>query len=123
MAKANQRMRQMQLSLEITSRLNARHVQRIVDDDALWRFASPAQARLVMAAPERGTGHDALDARGVVDARRDHVGGNAAADRPSGAISRRAATAVRLVGMQTPAATSGTAISSMFRLVWRARGS
>ena len=71
MAKVNQRLRQMQLSLAITSRLHARHVQRIDDDDTLWRFASPAQARLVMAAPANaGAGHDALDARRVVDADR-----------------------------------------------------
>ncbi len=36
--------------------------------------------------------------------------------RPSGAISRRAATAVRLAGMQAPAPSSGTGITSMFRL-------
>ncbi|MBN8510959.1 MAG: hypothetical protein J0L57_20400, partial [Burkholderiales bacterium] len=50
LAQANQRLRQMQLSLAITGRLHARHVQRIDDDDALWRFAAPAQARLLMPA-------------------------------------------------------------------------
>jgi hypothetical protein len=43
-ANVNRRLRQMQLSLEVTTRLHARHVQRIADDDTLWRFASPAQS-------------------------------------------------------------------------------
>ena len=56
MAQVNQRLRQMQLSLAITSRLHARHVARIDDDDTLWRFASPAQSRLVHARGHGGHG-------------------------------------------------------------------
>jgi hypothetical protein len=117
MAKVNQRMRQMQLSLEITSRLNARHVQRIDDDDTLWRFASPAQARMVMSAPANAT---PVTMRSMLVASTTPTVTTSAAmrrlARPSGVISRRAATAVRMAGMQAPAATSGTAITSMFRL-------
>lgn len=47
MAEANQLIRQMQLSLTVTKRLYTRHVLRI-NDDALWRLAAPAQARLVL---------------------------------------------------------------------------
>jgi hypothetical protein len=117
MAKVNQRMRQMQLSLEITTRLHARHVQRVEDDTTLWRFASPAQARLVMSA--------AADAAPIT-MRSKLVGSTTPTvitsaamrrlARPSGAISRRAATAVRLAGMQPSPATTGIGMSSMFRL-------
>jgi hypothetical protein len=117
MAKVNQRMRQMQLSVEITSRLHARHVQRIDDDDTLWRFASPAQARLVMSAPANET---PVTMRSMLVASSTPRVITSAAmrrlARPSGAISRRAATAVRLAAMRAPAATNGTAIASMFRL-------
>jgi hypothetical protein len=116
MAKVNQRMRQMQLSLEITSRLHARHVKRM-DDDTLWRFASPAQARLVMSAPANAP---PVTMRSMLVASTTPTVITSAAmrrlARPSGAISRRAATAVRLAGMQAAVATGGTAISSMFRL-------
>ena len=117
MAKANQRMRQMQLSVEITSRLNTRHVQRIDDDDTLWRFASPAQARMVMSAPANAT---PVTMRSMLVASTTPTVTTSAAmrrlARPSGAISRRAATAMRLAGMQAPTATSSPAVSSMFRL-------
>ena len=55
LAQVNQRLRQMQLSLLVTTRLHARHVARMNDDDALWRFASPAQARLVWQGAAAGT--------------------------------------------------------------------
>lgn len=117
MAKANQRMRQMQLSLEITSRLNTRHVQRIDDDDTLWRFASPAQARMVISAPVNAP---PVTMRSMLVASTTPTVTTSAAmrrlARPSGAVSRRAATAMRLAGMQAPAATSSAAVSSMFRL-------
>ncbi|MGH8718980.1 MAG: hypothetical protein ACREV0_08590, partial [Burkholderiales bacterium] len=48
-ARANQQLRQMQLSLAITSRLHSRVVTRINDDDTLWRFTSPAHSRLRVA--------------------------------------------------------------------------
>jgi hypothetical protein len=117
MAKVNQRMRQMQMSLAITSNLHARHVQRIDDADTLWRFASPAQSRLVMATPANT---QAVTMRSMLVASSTPTVITSPAmrrlARPSGAISRRAATAVRIAGMQTPAASGGTAISSMFRL-------
>ena len=117
MAKVNQRLRQMQLSLAITSRLHTRHVERIDDDDTLWRFASPAQSRLVMAAPANAapvTMRSMLVASSTPTVITSPAMRRLA--RPAGAISRRAATAVRLAGMQAPAATDATAISSMFRL-------
>ena len=58
-AQVNQRLRQMQLSLAISGRLLhhvAPRAKRIEDDDTLWRFAAPAQARLVMCAVA-GAGH------------------------------------------------------------------
>jgi len=117
MAKVNQRLRQMQLSLAVTGRLHARHVERIDDDDTLWRFASPAQSRLVMAAPANAapvTMRSMLVASSTPTVITSPAMRRLA--RPAGAISRRAATAVRLAGMQAPAATDATAISSMFRL-------
>ncbi len=116
-AKVNQRLRQMQLSLAITSRLHVRHVQRIDDDDALWRFASPAQSRLVMAAPAN-TAPVTMRSMLVASSTPTVVTSPAMRRlaRPAGVISRRAATAVRMAGMQAPAATDGAAISSMFRL-------
>ncbi|MEO8630401.1 MAG: hypothetical protein ABI612_20230, partial [Betaproteobacteria bacterium] len=117
MADVNQRMRQLQLSLAITSSLHARHVQRIDDDDSLWRFASPAQARLVMAAPANAA---PLTMRSMLVSSSTPTVVTSPAmrrlSRPSGAISRRAAAAVRIAGMQAPGAADRTAISSMFRL-------
>jgi len=117
MAKVNQRLRQMQMSLAITSRLHARNVQRIVDDDTLWRFASPAQARLVMATPAN-TAPTTMRSMLATSSTPTVVTSPAMRRlaRPSGAISRRAASAVRLAGIQTPAVANGSAISSMFRL-------
>ena len=116
-AKVNQRLRQMQLSLAITSRLHVRHVQRMDDDDTLWRFASPAQSRLVMAAPAN-TAPVTMRSMLVASSTPTVVTSPAMRRlaRPAGVISRRAATAVRMAGMQAPAATDGAAISSMFRL-------
>jgi hypothetical protein len=117
MQKGNQQMRQLQLSLAITSRLHARHVERIDDDDTLWRFASPAQSRLVMAAPANAA--PATMRSMLVSSSTPTVITSPPMRRlarRSGPISRRAATAVRMAGMQAPAATDGSAISSMFRL-------
>ena len=115
-ANVNRRLRQMQLSLAITSRLHARHVQRLDDDDSLWRFASPAQSRLVIAAPANAP---LVTMRSMLVASTTPTAITSPAmrrlSRPSGAISRRAATAVRVAGMQAPE-TGRTAISSMFRL-------
>ena len=118
MAQANQRLRQMQLSLAITSRLHARHVKRIDDDDALWRFAAPAQSRLVM--PGRSGGRRATTMRAMLASSSTPQVVTSAAmrrlSRPRGAVSRRAATAVRIAGMQPAPATETTGASSMFRL-------
>ncbi|EHR72231.1 hypothetical protein BurJ1DRAFT_3423 [Burkholderiales bacterium JOSHI_001] len=118
LAQVNQRLRQMQLSLAITGRLHARHVQRLEDDNALWRFASPAQARLVMSRPAQGA---ALTMQGLLAASSTPTVITSAPmrrlARPGGAVSRRAATAMRLAGTATIAsAASATAVSSMFRL-------
>jgi len=117
MAKVNQRLRQMQMSLAITSRLHSRHVERIDDDDTLWRFASPAQARLVMATTANAAPTTMRSM--LITSSTPTVVTSAAMRRlarPSGAISRRAETAVRIAGMQAPVVADGTAISSMFRL-------
>ena len=46
--RANQRLRQLQLSLAVGTRLHAKQVQGMgADDGALWRLAAPAQSRLV----------------------------------------------------------------------------
>jgi len=117
MAKANQRLRQMQLSLAITTRLHARHVERIDNDDALWRFAAPAQARLLMSAP---AGAVPTTMRSMLVSSSTPTVVTSAPmrrlSRPGGAISRRAAAAVRIAGISAPASTDTTAISSMFRL-------
>ena len=115
-ADVNRRLRQMQMSLAITSRLHARHVQRIEDDDTLWRFASPAQSRLVMAVPANAA---PVTMRSMLVASTTPTVITSPAmrrmSRPSGAIGRRAATAVRLAGMQAPP-TGVRVVSSMFRL-------
>jgi hypothetical protein len=116
MADANRRMRQLQLSLAITSRLHARHVERIDDDDTLWRFASPAQSRLVIAAPANAA---PVTMRSMLAASTTPTAITAPAmrrlSRPSGAIGRRAASAIRIAGL--PAPVSGrVAVSSMLRL-------
>jgi hypothetical protein len=117
-AQVNQRLRQMQLSLAISGRLHARHVQRIDSDDVLWRFASPAQARLVISAA--GAGAQAITMRSMLMASSTPQAITSAAmrrlTRPRGAISRRAATAVRLAGVAAPATAAATGIASMFRL-------
>ena len=46
--RANQRLRQLQLSLAVGTRLHVKQVQGLgTDDGALWRLAAPAQSRLV----------------------------------------------------------------------------
>ena len=121
LAQANQRLRQMQLSLAITGRWHAHHVMRIEDDDTLWRLAAPAQARLLM--PAAGPGQAQLTMRAVLaTSSTPRVVTSSAMRRlssPRGAISRRATTAVRLAGGQAPAtpATTGPApVGAMFRL-------
>ncbi|HEX2515337.1 MAG TPA: hypothetical protein VH257_11560, partial [Chloroflexota bacterium] len=121
LAQANQRLRQMQLSLAITGRWHARHVMRIEDDDTLWRLAAPAQARLLM--PAAVPGQAQLTMRAVLaSSSTPRVVTSAAMRRlssPRGAISRRATTAVRLAGGQapaTPATTAPAPVSAMFRL-------
>jgi hypothetical protein len=116
-ARANQRLKQMQLSLAITTRLHGRHVARINDDDTLWRFAAPAQSRLMLPAAPGAT---ARTMRSMLAASSTPQVTMSAAmrrlSRPRGAISRRATTAVRLAGVP-PAATAVTAnVSAMFHL-------
>ena len=137
LARVNQRLRQMQLSLTITGQLHARHVQRLDDDNALWRFASPAQARLVMSRPAQGA---PVTMRALLAASSTPTVLTAAPmrrlARPGGAIDRRAATALRLASSSSATVTttsatsftslssttssvgttSGTAVASMFRL-------
>ncbi|MGH8666800.1 MAG: hypothetical protein ACREUX_21260 [Burkholderiales bacterium] len=117
MAQANQRLRQMQLSLAIGGRLHARHVIRMNDDDRLWRFASPAQARLVISRASTGA---ATTMRTMLAASSTPQAVTAAPmrrlSRPRGAISRRAATAVRLAGAAAPTTTVMSGISTLFHL-------
>lgn len=111
MAQVNQRLRQMQLCLAITGRLHARHVQRMNDDDTLWRFASPAHGRLVMSAATAGAPATTMRSM-LVSSSTPQVITSAAMRRlarPRGAISRRAATAVRLAGTKVTATGVGIA--------------
>jgi hypothetical protein len=117
-ARVNQRLRQMQLSLAINSRLHARHVARMDDDDTLWRFAAPAQARLVLPASTPGTAPMTMSAM-LAASSTPQVTLSAAMrrlSRPGGAISRRATTAMVLAGAQTPGTVSTTNVSAMFTL-------
>jgi hypothetical protein len=118
MSEANQRLRQMQLSFAIGSTLHARNVRRMNDDDALWRFASPAQSRLIMKTAAQGT--PALTMRSMLASSSTPDVTTSAPmrrlSRPLGAISRRASTALRVAGMQAPASTAASGVSSMFRL-------
>jgi hypothetical protein len=106
----------LQLSLAITTRLHARHVQRIEDDDTLWRFASPAQSRMVIATPANAA---PVTMRSMLVASTTPTVTTSPAmrrlSRPSGAISRRAATAIRIADPQA-VVVGRSAISSMFRL-------
>ncbi len=114
MARVNQRLRQMQLSLAITRSLHLRHVQRMIDDDTLWRFAAPAQSRLLMPGVTGVTMRSMLASSST-----PHVVTSAAMrrlSRPRGAISRRAAVAVRAAGIQAPATSDTVGVASMFRL-------
>lgn len=59
-AAANQRRRQTQLAAAIGDKLLQRHVTPLTQgapgqDDALWRFAAPAQARLMLQRPDNST--------------------------------------------------------------------
>jgi hypothetical protein len=118
MAAVNQRLRQMQLSLVVGSHLHARHVSRIGADDTLWRFASPAQARLVLA--PASAGKPATTMRSLIVASSTPQAVTSAAmrrlSRPRGAISRRAATAVRIAGVAAAPSVIATRISTMFHL-------
>jgi len=118
MAQANQRLRQMQLSLAIGGRLHARHVSRMDDDDRLWRFAAPAQARLVMARATSGT--DVKTMRTMLASSSTPPVLTSAPmrrlSRPRGPISRRAATAVRLAGAAAPQTKTLGGISTLFRV-------
>ena len=118
MAAANQRLRQMQLSLAIGTRLHARYVARLADDDALWRLAAPAQARLLLPAAQPGEARVTLRA---MLARSSTPAALTSApmrrlSRPAGVLSRRAAFAIRTAGTQPRALASTVGISSMFRL-------
>lgn len=118
MAQANQRLRQMQLSLVIGGRLHARHVMRMANDDALWRFASPAQARLVVSRAAPGAAATTMRTmlagssmpRTITSAPMRRL------SRARGAISRRAATAVRIAGVAAPTTKVMTGISTLFHL-------
>lgn len=118
MAHANQRLRQMQLSLAITSRLHAHHVGRMNDVDALWRFAAPALSRLVIPAAAPGAAPTSL--RSMLARSTTPQATTSAAmrrmSRPRGAISRRGLTAMRIAGGQSPAITGANRVSSMFRV-------
>lgn len=109
--RANQRLRQMQLSLVVGARLHLKQVQGLgSDDDALWRLAAPAQARLVWqtATPQA----PALSLRSFIASTATPLALTSAPmrriSRPQGAISRRAQLAVRDAKLTT-ATVTGTA--------------
>jgi hypothetical protein len=112
-AKANQRLRQMQLSLAIANRLYGRHVQRMESDDALWRFAAPAQSRMVISTQ---AGKPPVTMRSMIAASSTPDAVISAPmrklTRPGGIISRRAATAIRIAGLAPVSATPGTAATT-----------
>ena len=115
LARVNQRLRQMQLSLLVTTRLHTRHIARMNDDDALWRFASPAQSRLVWQGAATGTPMLTMQAA-LVQSSTPPQSMSAAMRRlarPRGAIARRGATAIRVSGIATATAftASGAAIA------------
>ena len=96
-AAANQRRRQTQLAAAIGAKLLQRHVEPLTQgapgqDDALWRFAAPAQARLMLKTPDaqRQPGVDAL--AGGANQRGRGLAGRA--DAPPDAQPRRARAAL-----------------------------
>ena len=118
--RVNQRLRQMQLSLVVGARLHAKQVQGLgTDDDALWRLAAPAQARLVWQAATPQA--PALSLRSFIASTATPLALTSAPmrriTRPQGAISRRAQLAVRDANLTTTlGATIGTATLTTRRL-------
>ena len=107
--RANQRLRQMQLSLVVGARLHAKQVQDLgSDDDALWRLAAPAQARLVWQAATQQA--PAISLRSFIASTATPLALTSAPmrriTRPLGAISRRAQLALRDAPPTTSTGTS-----------------
>jgi hypothetical protein len=105
--RANQRLRQLQLSLVVGTRLHARYVQRLGgDDNALWRLAAPAQSRLLWRAASANAPAQTL--RTFIASTATPLALTSAAmrriARPRGAIGRRAALAIRDAGLAAGAA-------------------
>jgi hypothetical protein len=135
-ATANQRLRQIQLAAAIGAKLLQRHVVPFTQgapgqDDALWRFAAPAQARLMLETPDApGTSASMLS----LVARTSASAATLAAPmrrltRSRGALARRSALLTRKVGLTTPTTPltgqlfqAFTSPSVMMRLVPPARG-
>jgi hypothetical protein len=108
-AAANQRLRQVQLATAVGAKLLQRHVAPLTQgaagqDDALWRFASPAQARLMLQTPEAPTTSASMLSLVA------RTGASAAAlsapmrrlTRNRGALARRSALLKSKVGVATP---------------------
>jgi hypothetical protein len=113
--RANQRLRQMQLSLVVGARLHAKQVQGLgSDDDALWRLAAPAQARLVWQAATPQA--PAVSMRAFIASTATPLALTSAPmrriTRPQGAISRRAQLALREVPLATGTGTASTGLGT-----------
>lgn len=135
-AAANQRRRQTQMAAAIGAQLLQRHVAPFTEgapgqDDALWRFAAPAQARLMLDTPDApGTSASMLS----LVARTSASAAALAAPmrrltRSRGALARRSALLTRKVGLAAPTTpptgqlfVAFSSPSMMLRLVPPARG-
>lgn len=110
-AAANQRLRQLQLAGAIGARLLQRHVEPFTrgqagQDDALWRLAAPARARLLLPDPQAPQASASMR---TLIARTNAADATLSAPlrrltRPRGALARRAALLARKLDTAAPAA-------------------
>ena len=113
--RANQRLRQLQLSLAVGTRLHTKQVQGMAGDDgALWRLAAPAQSRLVWRQPSAQAPAQTL--RSFVASTATPLALTSASlrrlARPLGAIARRAQLAVRDAGLDAAGDVAGNVAGS-----------
>ncbi|MEY2891258.1 MAG: hypothetical protein RJA98_1166, partial [Pseudomonadota bacterium] len=114
MGHGNQQLRQMQLSLNITTQLYQRHVVPM-RDEALWRLAGPAQSRLLLPEAGGGTSPVTLSARLQESSAPDRMlsAPLRRLARPRGPIARRAKAAVGAAATPATAATVRMAVTEM----------
>jgi hypothetical protein len=113
--RVNQRLRQLQLSFVVGTRLHAKQVRALsTDDGALWRLAAPAQSRLVFQAATAQTPAKTL--RAFIASTSTPLALTSAPmrriARPRGAITRRAEIALRDAGV-VPARAEVTAVTTV----------